>query len=189
MLLIPLWVFLQHPYCFFSFFFSFIFFLVKVNCCLSTYIFSERNIIDCYSLLAQTQSSYPFDFFSFFFLAALGLCCCTRAFSSCSKQGLLFIAVQSLVVEHGLQACGLQQLWLVGSRAQAQQLWCTGLVASRHVGSSRTRARTRVPCIGRQILNQGSLDFFQNPFSFDTQSIGLRSLASDSTSIMNGQER
>ena len=28
-----------------------------------------------------------------------------------------------------------------------------GLVAPRHVGSSRTRARTRVPCIGRQILN------------------------------------
>ena len=28
-----------------------------------------------------------------------------------------------------------------------------GLVASRHVGSSRTRAQTRVPCIGRQILN------------------------------------
>ena len=28
-----------------------------------------------------------------------------------------------------------------------------GLVAPRHVGSSWTRARTRVPCIGRQILN------------------------------------
>ena len=28
-----------------------------------------------------------------------------------------------------------------------------GLVAPRHVGSSRTRALTRVPCIGRQILN------------------------------------
>ena len=28
-----------------------------------------------------------------------------------------------------------------------------GLVAPRHVGSSRTRARTRVPCIGRWILN------------------------------------
>ena len=43
------------------------------------------------------------------FLAALGLCCCTRAFSSCGKRGLLFvevrrllIAVASLVVEHGL---------------------------------------------------------------------------------------
>ena len=28
-----------------------------------------------------------------------------------------------------------------------------GLVAPRHVGSSQTRARTHVPCIGRQILN------------------------------------
>ena len=43
------------------------------------------------------------------FWAALGLCCCTWAFSSCGKQGLLFVAVRgllivvaSLVVEHGL---------------------------------------------------------------------------------------
>ena len=42
-------------------------------------------------------------------MAALGLCCCTLAFSSCSEQGLLFvvvcrllIAVASLVAEHGL---------------------------------------------------------------------------------------
>ena len=28
-----------------------------------------------------------------------------------------------------------------------------GLVTPRHVGSSQTRARTHVPCIGRQILN------------------------------------
>ena len=46
-----------------------------------------------------------------------------------------------------------QQLWLTSSRAQAQQLWYTGLVAPQHVGSSRTRARTPVPCIGRWILN------------------------------------
>ena len=43
------------------------------------------------------------------FLAALGLRCCTRAFSSCGERGLLFIevrglliAVASLVAEHGL---------------------------------------------------------------------------------------
>ena len=47
--------------------------------------------------------------FGFFFLAALGLLRCVWAFSSCSKRGLLFIAVcgflivvASLVVEHGL---------------------------------------------------------------------------------------
>ena len=32
-------------------------------------------------------------------------------------------------------------------------MWHTGLVAPRHVGYSGTRARTRVPCIGRRILN------------------------------------
>ena len=45
----------------------------------------------------------------FFFLAVLGLRCCTQAFSSCGERGLLFVAVRglliavaSLVVEQGL---------------------------------------------------------------------------------------
>ena len=48
-------------------------------------------------------------YFIYLFLAALGLCCCVQAFSSCSERGLLFVAVRglltavaSLVVEHGL---------------------------------------------------------------------------------------
>ena len=48
-------------------------------------------------------------FYYYLFLAALGLRCCVWAFSSCGKQGLLFvvvrgllIAVASLVAEHGL---------------------------------------------------------------------------------------
>ena len=43
------------------------------------------------------------------FLAALGLCCCARAFSSCGERGLLFVAVHGLLIavaslaaEHGL---------------------------------------------------------------------------------------
>ena len=32
-------------------------------------------------------------------------------------------------------------------------MWHTGIVAPRHVGSSRSRARAHVPCIGRRILN------------------------------------
>ena len=69
-------------------------------------------------------------------------------FSSCSRraQQLWLVCFSSC----GMQA---QLLWLMGSRVQAQQLWCTGLVAPQHVGSSWTRARTRVPCIGRRILN------------------------------------
>ena len=103
------------------------------------------------------------NLFIYLFLAALDLCCCVQGFSSCGERGLVFvavcrflIAVASLVAEHGLQARGLQQLWLAGSRAQAQQLWRTGLVALRHVGSSRTRARTCVLCTGRRILNHCS---------------------------------
>ena len=41
-------------------------------------------------------------------MAALGLCCCMQAFSSCGKGGLLFVAVHGLLIavasldaEHG----------------------------------------------------------------------------------------
>ena len=50
-----------------------------------------------------------FIYFIYLFLAAWGLCCCAQAFSSCSEQGLLFVAVHglliavtSLVAEHRL---------------------------------------------------------------------------------------
>ena len=93
-------------------------------------------------------------------MAVLGPCRCMRALSSCSERGPLLTAVHgplivvaSPVAERGLQARGPQRLWLVGSRAQAQKLWHTGPVAPQHVGSSQTRARTHVPCIGRQTLN------------------------------------
>ena len=57
----------------------------------------------------RTDDGFLINLFIYLFLAALGLCCCVQAFSSCSEQGLLFvvvrrllIAVASLVVEHGL---------------------------------------------------------------------------------------
>ena len=63
----------------------------------------------------KKKSPYPLEtlinvfLFFGFFLAVLGLRCCTWAFSSCSKWGLLFVAVlgllievASVVVEHGL---------------------------------------------------------------------------------------
>ena len=80
-------------------------------------------------------------------MAVLGLSFCARAFSSCGKWGPLFIAVRgpltiaaSLVAEHRLQT---RRLSNCGSHVSIP----------RHVGSSRTRARTRVPCISRQTLN------------------------------------
>ena len=86
--------------------------------------------------------------FLYLFLSALGLRFCARAFSSCGKRGPPFIAVRGSLHYRGLSCCGAQ-----APDAQAQQLWLTGPAAPRHVGSSQTRARTRVPCIGRQILN------------------------------------
>ena len=95
-------------------------------------------------------------------MAALGLCCCARAFSSCGEQGLLFIEVHRLLIAVASLCCGAWALGVWASVAvacglsscgmRAQQLWLAGLVAPRHVGSSRTRAQTRVPCTGRQIL-------------------------------------
>ena len=97
-------------------------------------------------------------------MAVLGLQFCARAFSSCGKRGPLFIAVHrpltiaaSLVAEHRLQT---RRLSNCGLRAQ---------LLPRHVGSSKTRARTRVPCIGRQILNhcatREALHYFLMEFS------------------------
>ena len=61
-----------------------------------------------------------------------------------------------------LRAKGLQQLWLLGSKAQAQQLRHTGSVAMQHVRSSWTMDWTHVPCTGRHIL----LFFFWIIYSF-----------------------
>ena len=58
----------------------------------------------------------------------------------------------SLVVVPGLHcngfSCGARAPGCVGS-----VVWHTGLVAQRHMESSPTRDRTRVPGIGRQSLN------------------------------------
>ena len=104
---------------------------------------------------------YLFFWLCWVFVAARGLS------SSCGERGLLFVAVcrlltavDSLVAEHGLQAHRLQQSWHASSVVVACGLQSAGsvvvgmgLVVPQHVGSSRTRARTHVPCIGRQILN------------------------------------
>ena len=82
-----------------------------------------------------------------------------RLFSSCGEWGLVFVTVRRLLTVVVLmlrrtssRASGLQQLWFPGSRAQAQQLCCTGLTALQHVASSWTRDLTHVSRIGRRIL-------------------------------------
>ena len=71
----------------------------------------QKQIIHFFLKKARMSSLFFINYFILFylFLAALGLHCCTRAFSSCHEQGLLFvvvrgilIAVASLIVEHEL---------------------------------------------------------------------------------------
>ena len=67
----------------------------------------------------------------------LGLCCHAWAFSSCGFSS----------------SSGGFLLWSAGARCLwAQELGCMGLLAPQHMGSSRIRDWTHVPCIGRQIL-------------------------------------
>ncbi|KAJ8796035.1 hypothetical protein J1605_002797 [Eschrichtius robustus] len=63
------------------------------------------------------------------------------AFTICRVRATLLDSMASRCV--GFSSCD----------TLAQYLWLTGLVAPWHVGSSQTRARTHVPCIGRQTLN------------------------------------
>ena len=86
----------------------------------------------CDSYLIKFSSFLKINLFIYLFLAVLGLRCCARAFTGCGEQGLLFvqvhrllIAVASLVAEHGLQACRLQQLWHVDSVVVARGLSCS----------------------------------------------------------------
>ena len=76
--------------------------------------------------------------------------------SSFLCEGFLQLRQAGVTLHRGARASHYRGLSCRGAQApdaQAQQLWLMGLVAPRHVGSSQTRARTRVPCIGRQTLN------------------------------------
>ena len=72
----------------------------------------DRTHVPCIGRWIFFFKDFPFIYLFFkiyLFLAVLGLRCCVWAFSSCSEQGLLFVAVHgllivvaSLVAEHGL---------------------------------------------------------------------------------------
>ena len=115
-----------------------------------------KNDFQC-QITAQKVKSY-LNFFFFlrfaFFFFNLFIYGCVGSSFLC--EGSLQLRQVGATLHRGARAshhrgppcCGAQ-----APDAQAQQLWLTGLVAPRHVGSSRTRAWSRVPCIGRQILN------------------------------------
>ena len=88
----------------------------------------------------------------------LGLRCCTWASSSCGERGFslwwLLLLGSTGSSPTGFTCCftWTGSLRLMGSRAQAQQLWHTGLAAPWRAESSQSRDQTHVPCTGRWIL-------------------------------------
>ena len=114
--------------------------------------FYYSSISQLSEILVYTQSNNQ----SFFFLIYLFILFYGCVGSSFLCEGFLQLRKVGATLHRGARASHYRGLSRCGAQApdaQAQQLWLTGLVAPRHVGSSQTRARTRVPCIGRWILN------------------------------------
>ena len=98
-------------------------------------------------------SPHPLHIYLFFnfYLFIYG---CVGSSSLC--EGFLQLRQAGATPHRGARAphyCSLSRCGAQAPDTQAQQLWLTGPFAPRHVGSSQTRARTCVPCIGRQTLN------------------------------------
>ena len=83
-----------------------------------------------------TFECFLFFFNLFLFLAALGLCCCTRAFSSCGERGLLFVAVRGLLIAMASLCCGARALGTRASVLVALGLRSCGLWNLEHRLSS-----------------------------------------------------
>ena len=68
---------------------------------------------------------FVFYKFIYLFLAALGLRCCARAFSSCGKRGLLFVAVSGLLTAAASLVAELQAPGAQASVVVAHELSCS----------------------------------------------------------------
>ena len=66
------------------------------------------------SQIGEAQGNFFFNTFIYYlftyFLAALGLRCCARAFSSCGERRLLFVAVCGLLIAVASLCCRAQAL-------------------------------------------------------------------------------
>ena len=99
--------------------------------------------------------------------AVLGLHCCARTFSSCSKSGLLSRCGKQASHSSGFPCCRAVvvalRLYSTGS-----VLWCTGKDVPWHMGSSPITDPTQVPCTGRRILSHWTTSKVQFLFSDQT---------------------
>ena len=118
------------------------------------------------------------DLFMYLFLPVLGLWCCTWAFSSCSKRGLLFVVVPGLRMEllshdenvDAVGACRLQWLRCTGSAAVAR-----GLTCSRACGNFLAQGSNPCP-LHWGIPDSEPLDHQESPQHIILNPVSLRHL-------------
>ena len=98
----------------------------------TSYVFESKLTLGKFYLVSLFFSQI---FFFFFFSAALGLGCCTQAFSSCGEQGLLRCGARASHCS-GFSCC---RAWGLGTQASvvaALELSNCGMRALEHVGFS-----------------------------------------------------
>ena len=103
------------------------------------------------SLVKVLSELFIFSPQLFIYFAGLGLHCCAGSSLAVASGVYPLVAVHGLLIavvflQNTESRCAgpggdprAQELWLTSSRAQAQYLSHTGLVALRYVGSSRLR--------------------------------------------------
>ena len=107
---------------------------VVLNSCLRI---SDRGSMGLYTYIFF----FRFYLFIYLFLAALGLHCCARAFSSCGERGPLFIAVRGLLIAVACLCCKAQALGARASVVVARWLSrCGSRDLERGLSSCGTRA-------------------------------------------------
>ena len=111
------------------------------------------NLLVVFAFFFLKRNSYLFIFgcAGSLSLPSLALVAASRGYSSLRGTGFS-LGWLLLLWSVGSRVCWLQEFWLLGSRAQAQSPWLTGLAAPQHVGSSWIRDGTYVSCFHRQIL-------------------------------------
>ena len=118
-------------------------------------MWSSRGILDGKLLCTGGSSNHSYwFFFNIYKFIYFILFIFVRVESSLLPAGFSLVAASGGISCCGARALGAraQQLWLKGSRAQAQYLWRTGLVAPQHVGSSGTRAWPVSPALAGGFL-------------------------------------
>ena len=119
--------------------------------------FKRSRILQVISFLSELFFFFLINLF-IYFLAVLGLRCCARAFSSCSKRELLFVAVCGLLIAEASLCCGAQALGAQASVGVVHGLSGCGSRALEHRLSSSVVVAHGLSCFTACgiFLDQGS---------------------------------